>query len=125
MNLRTPLSRVRHLGSAKDGTHHWWAQRMTALALIPLSIWFIASVLSMIGENHQNFALWAGGPFTASLLILLILATFYHAWLGLQVVVEDYVHATGPKFALLLLIKAACILLATIGVISILVLLFQ
>lgn len=125
MNLRTPLSRVRHLGSAKDGTHHWWAQRMTALALIPLSIWFIASVLSMIGESHQNFALWAGGPFTASLLILLILATFYHAWLGLQVVVEDYVHATGLKFALLLLIKAACILLATIGVISILVLLFQ
>ncbi|MFC4351769.1 succinate dehydrogenase, hydrophobic membrane anchor protein [Fodinicurvata halophila] len=125
MNLRSPLSRVRYLGSAKDGTQHWWAQRLSALALIPLSIWFVASVLSLIGASHQNFALWAGGPFTASLLILLILATFYHAWLGLQVVVEDYVHSSGLKLALLLLIKAACILLATIGVISVLILLFQ
>lgn len=125
MNLRSPLSHVRYLGSAKDGTHHWWAQRLSALALIPLSIWFVASLLSLTGESHQNFALWASGPFTASLLILLIVATFYHAWLGLQVVVEDYVHTTGLKLALLLALKAACILLATIGMISVLILLFQ
>jgi succinate dehydrogenase / fumarate reductase membrane anchor subunit len=123
-NLRSPLGRVRGLGSAKDGTGHWWAQRLTALALVPLTIWFVGAVVSLIGADHAAVAAWIASPVVAGLLILLIVATFYHAALGLQVVIEDYVHGEGAKIALLLFVKALTIVLSLSAVLSVLTLLF-
>ena len=122
MSLRSPLGRVRGLGSAKDGTGHWWAQRLTALALIPLALWFCAAVVSLSGADHATMVAWAGSPVIAGLLILLIAATFYHAYLGLQVVIEDYVHNEAWKIAGLLVVKAASIVLALTGILSVLLL---
>ncbi|MEO3428121.1 succinate dehydrogenase, hydrophobic membrane anchor protein [Pelagibius sp. CAU 1746] len=123
-NLRSPLGRVRGLGSAKDGTGHWWAQRLTALALIPLTIWFVGAVVSLIGADYAAVAAWIASPVVAGLLILLIVATFYHAALGLQVVIEDYVHGEGAKIALLLFVKALTVVLSLSAVLSVLTLLF-
>lgn len=124
MSLRTPLARVRHLGLAKDGTHHWWLQRVTALALLPLTLWFVISVIGLAGADHDAVAAWAGHPLSAALLVLLLVATFYHAVLGLQVVIEDYVHDRVARTALLLLVQGLGILLATLGILSVLTLLF-
>jgi succinate dehydrogenase / fumarate reductase membrane anchor subunit len=124
MQFRSPLGRVRGLGSAKDGTHHWWVQRLTAVALIPLAIWFVVSVVALLGADHAAFAAWVRNPVCATLLVLLIAATFHHAQLGLQVVIEDYVHHEGVKLASLLLIKGAALLLAGIGIFSVLRLAF-
>ncbi len=123
-NLRSPLGRVRGLGSAKDGTGHWWAQRLTALALIPLTVWFVGAVISLIGAEQAAVAAWIGSPVVAGLLILLIVVTFYHTALGLQVVIEDYVHTEGAKIALLLFVKALTIVLSLSAVLSVLTLLF-
>jgi len=123
-SLRSPLGRVRGLGSAKDGTHHWWAQRLTALALIPLTVWFVISVIAMTGSDYVTVAAWAGSPLVGGLLILLIVATFYHAALGLQVVIEDYVHHEMSKLVLLLSVKALALVLALAAVLSVLTLLF-
>jgi len=124
MSLRSPLGRVRGLGAAKEGVAHWWAQRLTAIALVPLCLWFVVSVAAMTGADHATVRAWVASPLVASLLVLLIAATFHHAYLGLQVVIEDYVHHEGAKLASLLAIKAAAILLAVIGVLSVLRLLF-
>jgi succinate dehydrogenase / fumarate reductase membrane anchor subunit len=124
-SMRTPMSRVRGLGSAKDGTGHWWAQRLTALALIPLSLWFVASVVSLAGADHATVTAWVSNPLVAGLLILTIVATFHHGQLGLQVVVEDYVHHEGVKLAALIAIKALSIVLALTGVLAVLTILFQ
>lgn len=124
MSLRSPLGRVRHLGSAKDGTGHWWAQRLTALALIPLTLWFCIAVIAMTGADHAAVAAWAGSPVVAGLLILLLGATFYHGALGLQVVIEDYVHHEMTKLLLVLAVKALSLLLALAAILSVLILLF-
>jgi succinate dehydrogenase / fumarate reductase membrane anchor subunit len=125
MSLRSPLARVRGLGSAKDGTSHWWAQRLTALALIPLTVWFCISVIAMSGADYVTVATWAGSPLVGGLLILLIVATFYHGALGLQVVIEDYVHREMVKLVMLLVVKAASLVLALTGILSVLILLFS
>ena len=124
MSLRSPLGRVRGLGSAKDGTGHWWAQRLTALALIPLGVWFCASVIAMTGADYATVAAWASSPVVAGLLILLLATTFYHAALGLQVVIEDYVHHEMTKLLLILAVKAVSLVLALTAVLSVLILLF-
>ena len=124
MSIRTPLARVRGLGSAKSGVSHWWGQRVSAIALVPLSIWFVASVVALIGAEHGATRAWIGSPLAAGLTILLVVATFYHAYLGLQVVIEDYIHHEGAKFAMLLSVQAATIVLALAGVLSVLSLLF-
>ena len=110
--LRSDLGRVRGLGSAKDGVAHWWAQRVTALALIPLTVWFVVSILGLVGASHAAVVDWIASPVPALLLVLLVVATFHHAQLGLQVVIEDYVHHEGAKLTLLLLVKAAAVILA-------------
>ena len=125
MSLRSALGRVRGLGSAKEGVEHWWGQRLSALALIPLVLWFTGSVAMMTGAGYEAVVAWAGSPVVAGLLILLIVATFYHTYLGVQVVIEDYVHSEGAKFATLLLVKASCILLGLTGVLAVLTLLFR
>ncbi len=118
--LRSPLGRAIGLGSAKEGVEHWWQQRLTAVALVPLTLWFVVAVLGHIGSDHAQFVAWLHAPLPAILLILLIGATFYHAALGMQVVVEDYVHGEGVKLCTLILLRLACFALAVAGIFAVL-----
>ena len=118
--MRSELGRVRGLGSAKSGVAHWWAERVTSIALVPLTIWFICAAVSLVGASHDEVLSWVASPVTVVLLICLLLTTFYHMQLGLRVVVEDYVHVDSVRFALLLLIKAVCFLAALAGIVSVL-----
>lgn len=113
MSLRTPLGRVRGLGPAKDGTAHWWAQRLTAVALVPLTLWFVAALAANAGAGHADFAAWVGDPVTAVLMLLLVLAGFHHAQLGIQTVIEDYAPTEGVRIAAVAAAKLAC---AALGV---------
>lgn len=115
-DLRSPLGRARGLGSAKEGTHHWWAQRLTALALIPLTIWFVISLISLSGADHAEASAWIGSLWPAALLILTIAMTFHHGQLGLQVVIEDYVHNEYMKLAAILLVKGAALILSVVAI---------
>ncbi|MDJ0685922.1 MAG: succinate dehydrogenase, hydrophobic membrane anchor protein [Alphaproteobacteria bacterium] len=112
MRLQTHLARVRGLGSAKDGTHHWWAQRVTSIALIPLTVWFAISAATMAGLDAGAVAAWVAAPWNTVLLLLLIAATFHHLHLGVQVVIEDYVHGEAAKFAGILAVKFGSAILA-------------
>jgi succinate dehydrogenase / fumarate reductase membrane anchor subunit len=118
--FRTPVARVRGLGSAKDGVGHWWAQRLTAVALVPLSLWLVAGVVSLAGADRADVAAWAGSPVTAALLIMVIAATFHHAQLGLQVVIEDYVQNEAVKIAAIIAVKLLAALAALIGTVAVL-----
>lgn len=111
MNYRTPTGRVRGLGSAQHGVDHWWAQRLTAIALIPLVIWLCVSIIGLIGADHATFTSWVSSPVRAAILLLLILATFYHMKLGLQVVIEDYIHLRSLNIIFLVLNNFICIAL--------------
>ena len=90
--MRSPLGRARGLGAARAGAAHWWAQRLTALALVPLTLWFLCAVIRMIGATRDDVVFWMAGPLPIVLMIALVIATFHHLQLGLQVVIEDYVH---------------------------------
>lgn len=125
MSLRTPLGKVRGLGSAKDGTHHWWMQRITAVALVPLSVWFVASLIGLIGADYETARAWVQQPLVAVLLIIFIAVALYHLKLGLQVVVEDYVHHEGLKIATLMIISFACVLVAAATIFALLQIAFQ
>lgn len=125
MSLRTPLGTVKGLGAAGEGVGHWWAQRLTALALVPLTVWFVASVAAMAGADYATMRDWIGSPVAAGLLVLLIVATFYHAALGLQVVIEDYVHHEGFKVASILLVNGLAVVLGLAGVLAVLTVLLR
>jgi succinate dehydrogenase / fumarate reductase membrane anchor subunit len=119
MKLRTPLGRVRGLGSAKEGASHWWAQRVTALALVPLTVWFVASVVSLVGADHATVSAWLGSRWVAVTMVLLVGVTFHHAQLGLQVVVEDYVHSEWLKLTALMLVKAGSVVLGLVALFAV------
>jgi len=121
---RSDLARVRGLGSAKEGVHHWWMQRLTAVALIPLAIWFVAALISHTGAGYDAASAWLASPVVFGIMVLLVAATFYHAALGLQVIIEDYLHHEGAKIAALLLMKFACALLALTAIVALLVIAF-
>jgi succinate dehydrogenase / fumarate reductase membrane anchor subunit len=123
-DLRSDLGRARGLGSAKEGVHHWWVQRLTAIALVPLVLWFVAGVVAHAGADHAAVVAWIRSPVTVGLLILLIAVTFHHGQLGLQVVIEDYVHSEAAKIALLLLVKGAALVLALAGILAVLFIAF-
>jgi len=106
--LRTPLGRIEGLGSARAGTTHFWQQRLTSVALVPLSIWFVASALAYVGAERGAVAAFFAEPAEAILMFLFIVATVHHMSLGLQVVIEDYVHQEGAKVTLLVLNRFAC-----------------
>jgi len=120
--LRSPLSRARGLGSARAGSKHWWAQRLTAIALVPLTLWFIWSMLRLTNASQADVADWLSSPVRLALMLALIAATFHHLQLGLQVVIEDYVQQEGVKLAAVLAVKGLCILLALICAICALIL---
>jgi succinate dehydrogenase / fumarate reductase membrane anchor subunit len=99
--MRSPLSRALGLGSAKTGVEQWWRERVSALALVPLTVWFAASLIVHTGSDYATFVAWLRTPITSLLMVLLLVGTFYHAALGLQVVIEDYVHSGLKTFAVL------------------------
>lgn len=107
MSLRSPLSQARGLGSAKEGVGHWWMQRMTAIALIPLSLWFVFSVARFPLLDYTTMIAWIKSPLVAVALVLYFAAMFYHAALGVQVVIEDYVGNEGVKLVSIVLSKFA------------------
>jgi succinate dehydrogenase / fumarate reductase membrane anchor subunit len=117
--MRSPLGRAVGLGSAKEGVEHWWLQRITAVALVPLGLWFVIAIIRLVGADVENVRDWVGSPLPAILLVLLLIATFYHAALGLQVVVEDYVHAELTKLGLLIVVRLACFAFAVAGILAV------
>jgi succinate dehydrogenase / fumarate reductase membrane anchor subunit len=118
-SLRSPLGRALGLGSAKEGVEHWWLQRLTAVALVPLSVWFAAVVIKLAGADLDTVQAWIGHPLPAILLALLLIATFHHMALGLQVVVEDYVGAPLARLGLVLVLRLACFALAVAGIFAV------
>jgi len=122
MSLRSPLSKVIGRGSAGEGVGHWWVQRVTAVALLPLTAWFVISLLGEPLQSYDAMRGWLGQPWVAVLTILLVITLAWHSKLGVQVVVEDYVHAKGAKTTLLLLSTFVHIGAAVAGIFAILVL---
>lgn len=118
MSLNTPLARVRGLGSAKHGSSHWWVQRLTALLLVVTLPWFIWLLLSTAGADFVSLRLTLAQPFNAMMMTLLVIGAFWHAQLGLQVVIEDYIHG-GLEIALQILVKFACLAAGLASVIAI------
>ena len=119
-SLRTPLAKARGLGSAKDGTHHFWVQRLTAVALIPLTIWFALSIASLATAGQAEVVAWMKSPLSAILMLGFIMAGFWHMKLGLQVVIEDYVHTESTKITCLILNNLIAIFLALAAFLSVL-----
>ena len=110
MNLRSPLANVRGLGSAKEGTHHFWYQRVTALVLVPLTIWIMTTIVMMTATDYETVRIWIQSPLNSLLLLFFIIALFFHAQLGVQVVIEDYIHSEWQKISCIILIKFLAIL---------------
>ncbi len=118
--MRSQLGRVRGLGAAKSGVEHWWMERVTAIALIPLTLWFVVSVLGLLGVSQPAMVHWAGRPLNTVLLLALVILTFQHMQLGLQVVLDDYVHDKRAHLAATLVNKGAALLLALFAIVAIL-----
>jgi succinate dehydrogenase / fumarate reductase, membrane anchor subunit len=120
VSLRSPLGRVLGAGSARDGTAHWWAQRVSAVALLPLTLWFFWSLLLLPSLDYATVRTWLSVPFSALLAVLLVVVTAYHSYLGTNVVVEDYVHAHAAKLFLVVLLRFLYVLCAGAGIFAIL-----
>ena len=118
--MRSPLGRARGLGSAKAGAAHWWAQRLTSLALVPLTLWFLCAAIRMLGATRDDVVLWMAGPLPIVLMIALVIATFHHLQAGIQVVIEDYVENGALRVGSILLVKGLCMLLALACIVSVL-----
>lgn len=120
MSLRSPLGRVLGLGSAKDGVQHWWLQRLSSVALVPLSVWFTVSLLALPVLDHPTLYAWVHQSSTALLLILLVLIGAWHSQLGVRVVIDDYVHAPGPRTVTLVAVTFVHAFAAAAGVFAVL-----
>lgn len=114
--MRSPLSRARGLGSAREGVEHWWMQRVTAVALIPLTLWLTASLIALMRSDYDTLIAWLRTPIATILMVLLLIALFHHISLGLRVVVEDYVHSDRAKIPAVVAIRLACYALAIAGI---------
>ncbi len=116
-NTRSPLARAIGLGPAKEGSEHWWAERVSAVALVPLTLWFVASIIAHTGSDYATLIAWLRTPVAIILMVLLLIALFHHTALGLQVVIEDYVHS-GAKFAAVIAVRLGCFAFATAGIMA-------
>lgn len=114
---RSPLGRALGLGSAKDGVADWWFERVSAVALVPLTVWFTASIVAHTGGDYETLIAWLKAPVSTALIMLLLIALFYHTALGLQVVIEDYVHS-GLKIVALIGMRLGCVALAVAGILA-------
>ncbi len=119
-NLRTPLSKVKGLGSAKTGTDHFIFQRITALALIPLVIWFCMSLAFLPDANYASVHSWLSSPFNAVLMIVTLIAGFYHSALGTQVILEDYISSHGTRIIAIIITNLLLFFFGALGVFSVL-----
>jgi succinate dehydrogenase / fumarate reductase membrane anchor subunit len=118
--MRSPLGRAIGLGSAKEGVGHWWALRVSSIALVPLTLWFVAAVIGLAGADRVALVEWLHHPAAAVLLILVLIATFYHAALGLQVVIEDYLGHEIVRIGLMIIMRLAAAVLAALGIFAVL-----
>jgi succinate dehydrogenase / fumarate reductase membrane anchor subunit len=122
--MRSPLGRALELGSAKDGVKQWWLERVTAIALVPLTVWFAVSIVVHTGNDYATLIAWLRTPIATILMVLLLIALFYHTALGLQVVIEDYIHS-GMKIPALLGMRFGCFALAAAGILAMLRIAFR
>ena len=122
--MRSPLARARGLGSAKEGAAAWWLERVSALALVPLTLWLGASLIALSASDYVSFVEWVSRPLATLLIVLLLIALFTHLALGVQVVIEDYVHSWA-KTPMLLSARFACILLCIAGILATLRIAFE
>ncbi len=118
--MRSQLGRVRGLGAAKSGVEHWWVERVTSIALTPLTVWFVVAVLMHLGASQAVVAHWAGRPVNTVLLLALVILTFHHMQLGLQVVIDDYVNGAKAHLATSLANKGSSMILALFAIVAIL-----
>ncbi len=118
-SMRSPLAHAGGLGSAKEGVEHWWRERLTAVALIPLALWFIASMIMHGGDDYIAVTAWLRTPFAMLMMVLLLAAVFHHSALGLQVIIEDYVHSAA-KIPALIIMRLSCFALAAAGILAVL-----
>jgi len=119
MSLKSPLGRVLGLGAAGTGTEHWLAQRLSAVALVPLTIWFAISLVTLGTLDYYTVTAWAAAPLHAILLALLVVTLVYHSSLGTQVVVEDYIHTPGQRVVVLIVLRLLHVVLAVAGVFAV------
>ena len=124
MAMQSDLGRVRGLGSAKGGTGHWWAQRVTAIANLPLGIWLIICLISGVGSSYETVTAWLSNYFHATMMVILIANMAYHFALGLQVVIEDYIHGRVKEVAALLAVRFFAVFIAVASTISVLRIVF-
>jgi succinate dehydrogenase / fumarate reductase, membrane anchor subunit len=120
MKMETPLARVRGLGSARSGAHHWWLERLTSVSTLVLLVWLAVSLVRLPDLAYRTVAEWLGGPFAAVPMLLLIVSVFWHLKLGLQVVVEDYVHEEGGRLFWIVLINFLSLSGAALAIFAIL-----
>ena len=120
MSLRSPLGRVLGLGSARGGSSHWYAQRVTAVALVLLALWFVVSLALLADASYEQVTGWLRTPLNSALALLLVVVAAWHAVLGLQVIVEDYVADKGKRVLVLIAIKFAFVVAAVVGVLAVL-----
>ena len=120
MSLRTPLSKVKGLGAAKEGASHWWNLRLTAIALIPLALWFSFSIALIAVADYATLIAWIGSPFSTVMMILIIIVGFYHGYLGLEEIIVDYVAHEAWKIGMLIAVGLLAALFAMLGVVSVL-----
>jgi succinate dehydrogenase / fumarate reductase, membrane anchor subunit len=118
--MRSPLGRARGLGSARAGAGHWWAERLTSLALVPLTLWFLCAMVRLLGATRDDVVSWMAGPLPIVLMIALVIATFHHLQLGLQVVIEDYVDHDWLRVGSILAVKGFSVLLALACIVAVL-----
>lgn len=118
--LRSPLGRAYGLGSARSGAQSWWTLRLVSVAMIPLVIWWVCGTVAHIGTDYISYLHWMGRPVTAVPMILILVATFYHMAIGIQEVLEDYVHVEWLKIVLLLAVRFGAVLLAVAGIFAVL-----
>ena len=109
---------VQERGHMKEGPQHWWWERMTAVALIPLTLWFLASIIAHSGNDYSAFIAWLSIPSSAFMMVLLLVILFYHAALGIQVILQDYVHSAGKDFVLIIM-RLGCLALAAAGALAV------
>jgi succinate dehydrogenase / fumarate reductase, membrane anchor subunit len=120
MNLRNPLATAHNHGSAGDGVSHWWAQRFSAILLALLTIWLMCALAAVVGADHAEAAAWLASPFNTSMAILFVVTSIYHGKLGLEVIIEDYIHHRVTEVTLLVLVKILSIVVGLMAVIAIL-----
>ena len=120
MRLETPIARVRGLGSARSGARHWWLERMTSVATLVLFVWLIVSLLRLPALDHETVTAWLRSPLAAVPMLLLVVTTFWHLKMGLQVIIEDYVHEEGNKLFLIVLLNFFAIAGAALAIFSVL-----